>query len=160
MVLAVDLVRRFLPEADQSTLMMAAVWLVGQCSIFVRSREQLANPSVSLAMDAATIERLTRLVSTWALAGLARRHNCTQKRPGLSGRRPRRSSLIKTLGLTLMSCRASRPNQGTIHSEALREKAASAGATFTLGATRQGRLRLDLSNDLPRFEKNSQQCRP
>jgi len=46
MVLAVDLVRRFLPEADQSTLMMAAVWLVGQCSIFVRSREQLANPPV------------------------------------------------------------------------------------------------------------------
>ena len=83
MVLAVDLVRRFLPEADQSTLMMAAVWLVGQCSIFVRSREQLANPSVSLAMDAATIERLTRLVSTWALAGLARRHNCTSEETGI-----------------------------------------------------------------------------
>jgi hypothetical protein len=34
MALAVDLVRRFLPKADQSTLIMAAVWLVGQCSIF------------------------------------------------------------------------------------------------------------------------------
>jgi len=33
MALAVDLVRRFLPKADQSTLIMAAVWLVGQCSI-------------------------------------------------------------------------------------------------------------------------------
>jgi hypothetical protein len=32
MALAVDLVRRFLPKADQSTLIMAAVWLVGQCS--------------------------------------------------------------------------------------------------------------------------------
>jgi len=50
---------------------MAAVWLVGQCSIFVRNREQLANPPVSLALDGATIERLTRLVSAWALAGLA-----------------------------------------------------------------------------------------
>jgi AcrR family transcriptional regulator len=71
MALAVDLVRRFLPKADQRTLIMAAVWLVGQCSIFVRNREQLANPPVSLALDGAAIEGLTRLVSTWALAGLA-----------------------------------------------------------------------------------------
>jgi hypothetical protein len=49
---------------------MAAIWLVGQCAIFVRNREQLANPPVSLALDGATIERLTKLVSTWALAGL------------------------------------------------------------------------------------------
>jgi AcrR family transcriptional regulator len=71
MALAIDLVRRFLPEADQGTLIMAAVWLVGQCSIFVRSAEQLANPPVSLALDGATIERLTKRVSAWALAGLA-----------------------------------------------------------------------------------------
>jgi AcrR family transcriptional regulator len=71
MALAIDLVRRFLPEADQSTLIMAAVWLVGQCSIFVRSGEQLANPPVSLALDGAAIERLTKRVSAWALAGLA-----------------------------------------------------------------------------------------
>jgi AcrR family transcriptional regulator len=71
MALAVDLVRRFLPEADQGTLVMAAVWLVGQCSIFVRSSEQLANPPVSLALDGAAIERLTKRVSAWALAGLA-----------------------------------------------------------------------------------------
>jgi len=50
---------------------MAAVWLVGQCSIFVRNREQLANPPVSLALNEAAIERLTILVSGWALAGLA-----------------------------------------------------------------------------------------
>jgi hypothetical protein len=42
---------------------LAAVWLVGQRSIFVRNREQLANPPVSLALDGAAIERLTRLVS-------------------------------------------------------------------------------------------------
>ena len=59
MALAIDLMRRFLPEADQSTLIMAAIWLVGQCSIFVRSAEQLANPPVSLALGEATIERLT-----------------------------------------------------------------------------------------------------
>ena len=44
---AVDLVRRFMPNADQGTLTMAAVWLVGQCSVFVRNQRQLANPPVS-----------------------------------------------------------------------------------------------------------------
>jgi AcrR family transcriptional regulator len=42
MGLAVELVRRFQPEADQRTLTAAAVWLVGQCSVFLRNREQLA----------------------------------------------------------------------------------------------------------------------
>jgi hypothetical protein len=50
---------------------MAAIWLVGQCIVFVRNREQLANPPVSLDLDDATVERLTTLVSAWALAGLA-----------------------------------------------------------------------------------------
>ena len=71
MGLAIDLVRRFLPEADQRTLMVAAVWLIGQCSIFVRNREQLANPPVSLALDEAAVERLAKLISAWAVAGLA-----------------------------------------------------------------------------------------
>jgi len=71
MGLAVDLVRRFMPEADQRTLIVAAVWLIGQCSIFVRNREQLANPPVSLALDEAAVDRLADLVSAWAVAGLA-----------------------------------------------------------------------------------------
>jgi hypothetical protein len=36
---AVDLMRRFMPKADQRTLTMAAIWLVGQCVVFVRNRE-------------------------------------------------------------------------------------------------------------------------
>jgi AcrR family transcriptional regulator len=70
MGLAIDLVRRFLPTADGRTLMMAAIWLIGQCSIFVRNREQLANPPVSLAFDEAAIDRLVERVTAWALAGL------------------------------------------------------------------------------------------
>jgi AcrR family transcriptional regulator len=77
MGLAIDLVRRFLPEADQRTLMVAAVWLIGQCSIFVRNREQLANPPASLALDEAAVERLAGLVSR-----LGRR------RPGAAGVKP------------------------------------------------------------------------
>ena len=68
---AVDLVRRFMPKADQRTVIMAAVWLVGQCSISVRNREQLANPPISLALDEVAIDSLTKLVSGWALAGWA-----------------------------------------------------------------------------------------
>ena len=59
-----------MPKADQRTLTMAVVWLVGQCSVFVRNRQQLANPPISLALDEAAIESLTKLVSGWALAGL------------------------------------------------------------------------------------------
>jgi AcrR family transcriptional regulator len=68
---AIDLMRRFMPNTDQRTPTMAAIWLVGQCAIFVRNREQLANPPVSLNLDDAAVERLTDLVSAWALSGLA-----------------------------------------------------------------------------------------
>jgi AcrR family transcriptional regulator len=67
---AVDLMRRFMPDADQGTLVMAAVWLVGQCTVFIRHREQLAAAPVSLNFDDAAVERLTALISNWALAGL------------------------------------------------------------------------------------------
>ena len=51
MGLAVELVRRFQPEADQRTLVAAAVWLIGQCSVFLRNREQLADPPLGLVLD-------------------------------------------------------------------------------------------------------------
>ena len=70
MGVAVDLVRRFIPAADELTLKFAAVWLVGQCNIFVRNREQLANPPASLVLDEGTLDRLAQLVSHWAIAGL------------------------------------------------------------------------------------------
>jgi hypothetical protein len=53
---SVDLMRRFMPNADQRTLTMAAIWLAGQCTIFVRNREQFANPPVSLNLDEAAVE--------------------------------------------------------------------------------------------------------
>ena len=68
---AVDLMRRFMPSADQSTLIMAAVWLVGQCTVFIRHREQLAMPPVSLKLNEPAVDRLSALISGWALAGLA-----------------------------------------------------------------------------------------
>ncbi len=73
MGLATDLVRRFMPKADQPTLTLAAIWLIGQCSVFVRNREQLAGPPISLSLDEAAVEKLSRLIGQWAVAGLAPR---------------------------------------------------------------------------------------
>jgi len=73
MGLAVELVRRFQPEADQRTLTAAAVWLVGQCSVFLRNREQLADPPLGLVLDGEAVEWLAKLVSRWATGGLGRR---------------------------------------------------------------------------------------
>jgi AcrR family transcriptional regulator len=70
MGLTVDLVRRFLPDADQRSLMVAAIWLIGQCSIFVRNREQLAGPPVALELDDSAVDWLAQLVSRWTMRGL------------------------------------------------------------------------------------------
>jgi AcrR family transcriptional regulator len=68
--LAADLVRRFMPEADQRSVTVAAVWLLGQCSVFVRNREQLAQPPVGLVLDEAAVEWLSATISHWVVSGL------------------------------------------------------------------------------------------
>jgi AcrR family transcriptional regulator len=73
MGLAVELVRRFQPEADQRTLVAAAVWLLGQCSVFLRNREQLADPPLRLVLAENSVEWLAQMVSHWATGGLGRR---------------------------------------------------------------------------------------
>jgi len=73
MGLATDLVRRFLPEADNRTVMAAAIWLVGQCSVFLRNREVLSQPPMSLVIDESTVEWLSQMISHWVVAGLGRR---------------------------------------------------------------------------------------
>jgi hypothetical protein len=40
--------------------------------MFVRNREQLANPPVSLEIDATTVDLLAEQITAWALAGLAK----------------------------------------------------------------------------------------
>ncbi len=72
MGLAVDVVRRFLPAADQRTLMVAAIWMLGQCSVFLRNREQLAGPPANLALDENSVEWLGNLITGWIIGGLGR----------------------------------------------------------------------------------------
>ena len=70
---ATDLVRRFLPpETSDQEAMCAAIALMGQCSIFVRNREQFAKPPFSLKIDEAYVARLTDFISDLALKGMAR----------------------------------------------------------------------------------------
>jgi AcrR family transcriptional regulator len=72
MGLAADLVRRFMPEADQRTVTIAAIWLVGQCSVFLRNREQLAEPPMNLVLDETMVEWLSGTISRWVVEGLGK----------------------------------------------------------------------------------------
>ena len=69
---ATELVRRFLPPgtSDQDA-MCAAISLMGQCSVFVRSREQFAQPPFNMKIDEVFVARLTDFISELALKGMA-----------------------------------------------------------------------------------------
>jgi len=71
---AVDLMRRFMPKIRR-TLTMATIWLLGQCTIFVRHRQQLSNPPISLDLGEAAVEWLTNLVSAWGIGWTSVRAN-------------------------------------------------------------------------------------
>jgi len=72
MTRAVDLVRRFLPpHASDQDALCGAIWLMGQCSVFVRNREHFTQPPFGLKLDDAFVDRLTDLVTGLALRGLS-----------------------------------------------------------------------------------------
>jgi len=70
---AVSLVKRFLPDTSEQDLMCGAIWLMGQCSVFVRNREHFTQPPFGLKLDDAFVDRLADFVSGLAMQGLARR---------------------------------------------------------------------------------------
>jgi AcrR family transcriptional regulator len=70
MGMAADLVRRFMPDADRRTLTVASIWLIGQCSVFLRNRDRLAEPPIGLEIDDSTVEWLSQAISRWIVAGL------------------------------------------------------------------------------------------
>lgn len=71
---ATQLVRRFLPpDTSDQDAMCAAIALMGQCSIFVRNREQFAKPPFDFNIDEAFVARLTDFISELALKGMAQR---------------------------------------------------------------------------------------
>jgi AcrR family transcriptional regulator len=65
------LVRRFLPSgATDLQAVLGALWLYGQCSIFVRNREQLSRPPLRLKLDEQLVDLLVETISSWAVSGL------------------------------------------------------------------------------------------
>ncbi len=68
---AVDIVQRFLPsDTDRRVAMCGAIWLMGQCSTFVRNRELFAQEPFRLTPDSPFVDELTDLISRLALGGL------------------------------------------------------------------------------------------
>jgi hypothetical protein len=58
--------------ATNQQAVVGALWLFGQCSIFVRNAEQLANPPLRLKIDERFVDRLADTIATWAADGLGR----------------------------------------------------------------------------------------
>jgi AcrR family transcriptional regulator len=70
---ATELVRRFLPDgASDEQAVVGALWLFGQCSIFVRNAQQLSRPPFRLTLDEHFVDWLADTMATWAAGGLGR----------------------------------------------------------------------------------------
>jgi hypothetical protein len=68
---AVDIVLRFLPAGTQKRVALCvAIWLEGQCGVFVRSRELLAQEPFSITIDESFTDELTELITRLAIGGL------------------------------------------------------------------------------------------
>jgi AcrR family transcriptional regulator len=68
---ATTLVRSFLPpDASEQEAVLGALWLFGQCSIFVRNREQLMRPPLGFRLDPQFVEQLGATIAKWAAIGL------------------------------------------------------------------------------------------
>lgn len=66
-----DIVGRFLPPGTEKRVAVcAAIWLMGQCSVFVRNRELFGKEPFSITTDQSFVDQLTELITQLALGGL------------------------------------------------------------------------------------------
>jgi len=68
---AADIVGRFLPPGTQKRVALCgAIWLMGQCSVFVRNRELFTKEPFNITTDEPFVDQLTELITQLALGGL------------------------------------------------------------------------------------------
>jgi AcrR family transcriptional regulator len=68
---AVDIVQRFFPpNTERRVALCGAIWLMGQCSTFVRNREIFMQEPFKITPDSPFVDELTDLISRLALGGL------------------------------------------------------------------------------------------
>jgi TetR/AcrR family transcriptional regulator, regulator of cefoperazone and chloramphenicol sensitivity len=68
---AMDIVQRFLPPGTERRLAVCgAIWLMGQCSTFVRNRELIAREPFKISADDRFVDELADFISRLALGGL------------------------------------------------------------------------------------------
>ena len=60
---------------------------MGQCSVFVRNREQLAGPPVELTFDETSVEWLAQMISAWTVGGLMQTCGAGQAAVSAAGHR-------------------------------------------------------------------------
>jgi AcrR family transcriptional regulator len=71
LTIAVDIVRRFLPPGTQQRVALCvAIWLMGQCVVFVRNRELFAHEPFSITADEPFTDELAELITRLAIGGL------------------------------------------------------------------------------------------
>jgi AcrR family transcriptional regulator len=68
-----NLVRNLRPGSTEREAAIGALWLFGQCSIFVRNCEQLERPPLGLRVDRAFVDELAETIAAWAASGLSGR---------------------------------------------------------------------------------------
>jgi hypothetical protein len=67
----VDIVRRFLPPGTEKRVAFClAIWLMGQCGVFVLNRELLTQEPFSITTDEPFTDELTELIARLAIGGL------------------------------------------------------------------------------------------
>ena len=63
--------RQYLPpDTQKRTVLCGTIWLMGQCSIFVRSREFFAQEPFSITIDGPFVDKLTEFITRLAIGGL------------------------------------------------------------------------------------------
>ena len=62
----------FCPMPIRRTVTVASIWLIGQCGVFLRNRDQLAQAPIGLVLDDEAVEWLAGLIGSWLVSGLGR----------------------------------------------------------------------------------------